>query len=442
MAYGVNPLYGIVPGAPYGLHGWNGNQFQLFGNLPPLPPAAEPPPPLAATPTMQDAAVRPAAVALTGAGGAEPGGGGPGGGPGGIGPGTYPGQPNPGMGGGVYAPGGDQTFSGFPGVYAQAPGELNSQFGSAGGTLGALGGSIGGIPGPGTVLGFGGGALDAARYNAINAQYGVPGHINPWLAGATSVLEGIGVPFTNWNLANLFDVPSTRARQLGLVDDAGYIGREAMGYGALAANAPHTPGAPFGNTGWNASMNPTMGQYPPGFFENEAKLAAQAAIDPGVKAGVDIATGKGIDPGIDTAKGASGQGAVDVSASSSRGTDKGGGSDQGSGDTSKSGQDKGGDVSGTSGVADGSGYKFRGGLIGRPPGQAGDDITRDQFGMLRGIDPPGPDDQIAAVQSGEGVLTRKALARYPGLLAAANAGTLDPAKVKGLLGAMPARRAR
>lgn len=46
-------------------------------------------------------------------------------------------------------------------------------------------------------------------------------------------------------------------------------------------------------------------------------------------------------------------------------------------------------------------------------------------------DPPGPDDQIAAVQSGEGVLTRKAMKRHPGLLDALNRG--DMKRARGLL---------
>lgn len=46
--------------------------------------------------------------------------------------------------------------------------------------------------------------------------------------------------------------------------------------------------------------------------------------------------------------------------------------------------------------------------------------------------PPGPDDQIAAVQSGEGLLTRTAMKKFPGLLEALNKG--DAKKARGLLG--------
>ena len=50
-------------------------------------------------------------------------------------------------------------------------------------------------------------------------------------------------------------------------------------------------------------------------------------------------------------------------------------------------------------------------------------------------DPPGPDNRIIGAQTGEGVLTRRAMLKYPGLLGAANAGRLDPGEVRGLLGA-------
>jgi len=49
-------------------------------------------------------------------------------------------------------------------------------------------------------------------------------------------------------------------------------------------------------------------------------------------------------------------------------------------------------------------------------------------------DPPGEDDQMIAAQTGEGILTAKAMKRYPGLLQAANSGKLHPKKFKGLLG--------
>jgi hypothetical protein len=259
MAFLQNPNYGIVPGAPQGLSWWDGNTFRMSG-MPPPPVAPLPPVATAATPTPQDTATQQGSGLLaptTGAGGAQPGGGGPGTGPGGVGGG-----------------GQDTTTSGYPGVYAQAPGELNSQFGNVMGTAGM------GVPypGAGTALGALGGFIDASRYNGINAQYGVPGTVNPWGSAAHEILSGIGVPFTDWDLAALFDVPSARARHLGLVDDAGYIGRDAMGYGALAANQPVGP---------VTRESGQFASYPAGFIESglqpshglPAEQAAQLNLD-------------------------------------------------------------------------------------------------------------------------------------------------------------------
>jgi hypothetical protein len=69
-------------------------------------------------------------------------------------------------------------------------------------------------------------------------------------------------------------------------------------------------------------------------------------------------------------------------------------------------------------------------------------ITPAQFGLLRGIDPPGPDDQIGALQSGEGVLTRATMRKYPGLLDAANAGKIPAKKLTGLLAVAPVKARR
>lgn len=93
-----------------------------------------------------------------------------------------------------------------------------------------------------------------------------------------------------------------------------------------------------------------------------------------------------------------------------------------SGDGSKDTPDKstdpnyGSDVWG--GGTGGTSYYARGGKV-RPPRPGA-------------VNPPGPDDQIAAVQSGEGVLTRAAMKRHPGLLDALNRG--DIKKARGLLG--------
>src|SRR5580765_6014750 len=144
MAYLANP-YANIPGAPGGLNWWSTvpgqplSQFNMSGLLAALPPPAPPAPPLAATVTPQDVAVQSAFVPpRTDTGGAQPGGGGPGSGPGGL--------------GGASGGGQDRTTSGYQGVYAQSPVDINSQFGQAGGMAGMLAGGIAGVPGIGTAL--------------------------------------------------------------------------------------------------------------------------------------------------------------------------------------------------------------------------------------------------------------------------------------------------
>lgn len=65
-----------------------------------------------------------------------------------------------------------------------------------------------------------------------------------------------------------------------------------------------------------------------------------------------------------------------------------------------------------------SGLYSHGGMVGAP--------------MLPG-NPPGPDDKIIGAQTGEGVLTKAAMKRYPGLLDAANAGKIKKGALRGLL---------
>lgn len=88
-----------------------------------------------------------------------------------------------------------------------------------------------------------------------------------------------------------------------------------------------------------------------------------------------------------------------------------------SGDGTKGGDSKSGDAWG-GGTGGTSGWWAKGGEIPPPPAGA--------------ADPPGPDDQVGALQTGEGVLTRKAMKRFPGLLDALNKG--DVKKARGLLG--------
>jgi len=416
MAYGVNPLYGVVPGAPYGLHGWNGNQFQLFGAMPPVPAPPPPPPPLAPTVTAPDVAVRGVFTpASTDTGGAQPGGGGPGTGPGGI--------------GGASGGGQDRTTSGYPGVYAQAPDELNSQFGTG---LG-MAGMAAPFPGVGTALGALGGAIDAARYNGINAQYGVPGTVNPWGSAAAAALAGIGIPFTDWNLARLFDVPTARERQNALLDAYGQpLSRADMGYGALQANAPVGP-ATVGS--------PPSASYPAGFLDWSAGIAGPGALgglSQDQRAQLDLDAAREIQANPDIFGSPPAADAPMPAGSFYAGL---------FGDAPTPDAAPAADHSDPN-----DGLYARGGLVGPPPGAyaaggrvasaPGDNISPAAFGLLRAINPPGPDDQIGALQTGEGVLTAASMKRYPGLLAAANAGTLDPGRVKGLLAPAPAARPR
>jgi hypothetical protein len=350
------------------------------------------------------------------------------------------------------------------------------------------------FPGAGTALGALGGFIDASRYNGINAQYGVPGTVNPWGSAAHEILSAIGVPFTDWDLANLFDVPSARARHLGLVDDAGYVGREAMGYGALAANQP--VGTPTRESGQLAS-------YPAGFIESDLQPSHGLPAEQAAALNQDVERTIAANPEV------FGMSAADPTATP--GNASGPASDPGN-----------------TGFGDpwGGGWYAKGGVVGAPPGrfaaggavraagrmptsqplvwpenqprqqwsdiptpggagygrrqyddpavsprerainEAMDDyirgqlrlgypdefarggvvgdanITPAQFGLLRGIDPPGPDDQIAAVQSGEGVLTRATMKKYPGLLDAANAGKINPKKLTGLLAVVPVKARR
>jgi hypothetical protein len=361
MAVLLNPQYGAVPGAPQALNWWDQNIFRMSGLV---PPPAPPPPPLAATPTPQDFAAQSAFVPpRTDTGGGQPGGGGPGSGPGGL--------------GGASGGGQDRTTSGYQGVYAQSPVDINSQFGQAGGMAGMLAGGIAGVPGIGTALSGLGGALDAARYNGTLAQNGLPGTVNPWGAAAGQMLASIGIPFTDINLSRAFGVPTARERMDAIINGLPPGLYNDQGYGAIAANAPHTPGAPFGNTGWAAGMNPTTSQFPPGFALNEVRLAAPAVIaaNPDIfgaapakgafdaGAWADALGGKGGTPAESTGSAAdkeAGGGGKGSDAGQSTGSagdkgDVGAGQQGGSGDTSREG---GSDA-----------YKYKGGLIGAPPGR-------------------------------------------------------------------------
>jgi hypothetical protein len=218
-----------------------------------------------------------------------------------------------------------------------------------------------------------------------------------------------------------------------------------------------------------------MASYPAGFLDWSGDIARSNAIvspteDPtkampgtsfyGGMFGLDPNAGKGtFDAGAYGAA-MSGKGGTAAESTGSAADKEAGGGGKGSdsGQSTGSAGDKGdvgagqeGGSGGSSRDGGGDGYKYQGGLIGRPPRgyavggpvpQPGDNIGPAAFASLRAVNPPGPDDQLGALQTGEGVLTRGAIGRYPGLLEAANAGTLDPKRVQGMLGRMPATAPR
>jgi hypothetical protein len=418
MAYVANPNYGTLPGAPMRVNWWTPSaspwqlsRFNISDLLATLPPAQSP---LTPTVTPQDDAASQGAVNLsTDTGGAQTGGGGPGTGPGGI--------------GGASGGGQDRTTSGIQGVYAQSPIEMDSRFGQAGGLLGMVGGGIGGIPGIGTAAGALGGAIDAARYAGVLNQNGIANNINPWTAALASAMPSI--PFTDRGLAGLFGIPSARqqfenelrtnlatvgptalntSQPISRIDPV--TGEMTVDVAPVAAFDPASLGRDQGYGGALGVMGAPQGQT--GYQSGTYVSGIEGGSDPSQ-------AGYGGAPSV-------GGGAVDPS---------GGGRGAGGGDTGRD-----------------TGF-YRGGLIGAPPGRyaaggmvggmptaPGDNISPAAFGALRAINPPGPDDQIGALQTGEGVIRRDAMKRYPGLLDAVNSGVLDPKKVAGLLA--PAKRGK
>lgn len=146
-----------------------------------------------------------------------------------------------------------------------------------------------------------------------------------------------------------------------------------------------------GRLGIGSSINDQVGNLKGQEYARELAAAPNLGFLPGVAT---------LDP---VSKDVPGWGG-DVSGSSSGDGTKGGDS-----------KDSGAWGGGTGGT---SGWYAKGGMVQAPPPGA--------------ADPPGPDDQIAAVQTGEGVLTKRAMKKWPGLLDALNKG--DVKRARGLLG--------
>jgi hypothetical protein len=396
---------------------------------------------MAASVTPQDVAASRGAGALSGQGG---GGGGEGGG-------GLLGSGQTGNVGGASGGGQNTTTSGVQGVYAQGPLDINSRFGTGLGIAGSA------VPFPGGSLPLSGlgGMIDAGRYQGALNQAGIQGNINPWSAGLSSIAASIGIPFTDLNLASAFGMPTARQQ----VEDALRANLAAVGPNQWNTSMYEGPHA-FGINEANARVDPVTREssqyasYPAGFMASE--LTRQSLNEDVAR---EIARNNDIFGTPDVAKGAFDAGAWGGAYADKGGTDPGGstGSASDKGDTSASpggsggSSGWGGDKGGTSDRD--TGQYVRGGLIGAPPsagrgagryaagGAVGDaNITPRQFGTLRGIDPPGPDDQIGALQTGEGVMTRASMQKYPGLLNAANKGTLNPTHVQGLLAPRPKAR--
>ena len=396
MAFLLNPNYGTEPGAPHGLNWWQGPQFMISDLLASAPP---PPPPLAPTLTSQDATpaftVDPGNAGATGDAGSY-------GGDGAGQPGTLGGlgQPDPyAQGMNPYAGSGPlgnlvtgwgSTFNN-PATYT--PAQFDSRYGLLGGTLGMTAGTLAGVPGLGTGLGTIGEVIDLGRYVDNLRAAGIsidPNYLSAALAGASSLPFGIGNLFGTSARAQ-----SENARRDALAEGV-VVGNVDPAILDRSAAAP----APFDPTyGGSFDLSYGYGAAPGG----EGTMAAPQG-QTGYASGV-YGSGIGVDPNA---------GGVGPSA------------DQGGSDPNA----RGGDF----GFADRFGWST-GGAIGAP-------LSRGPARPGLPIDPPGPDDTMIPAQVGEGVLTRKAMQTYPGLLDAANSGRLDPAKVGGLLSAKPPRRGR
>jgi len=419
MAFYGNPYYGVVPGAPQGVHQWFGPEFRMSDLMATLPPAAPVAPPLAATPTPQDVATRQGAVSLTdagGGGGSGTGGSQVGSASGGSGPqGAYGNAATP-----YYDYGGatgrDTSNSGYRGVYAD-PLNVDSRFGQAGGLLG----TATPYPGAGTALGTAGSVVDALRLGGALDQAGVPHNISPWTAAGYGLLSSVGVPFTDYNLARAFGVASPQQQYTRAVNAFDPYNTSQPVFGAIQANEPQAPGAPFGQTGWGPGMDPTRGAYPASFVEaNPQMFDGSLAATPAAPPAAPVSQQE-LDAFAASVFGGGGEAAPAPDAPSSPDPSFAGGYDAGYG--------------GMSGAEGGTYGWAKGGLIGLPLSRG-----RAQPGLP--VDPPGPDDTMIPAQVGEGVLTKAAVKRYPGLLDAANAGKLNPKRVKGLLGATPAKATR
>jgi hypothetical protein len=371
----LNPNSGL-PGAPRVLNWWAGPQFNISDLLATLPPPM-PPAPTTPASTPQDQAAQDNALSLGGRVDDTAAGGGSTGTPtGGVAPSAASG-----------------------GTLNTAPANFSSNFGPIAGTIGSIAGMAAGVPGLGTGLGLAGSMLDLSRYSDNLRSHGIA--IDPNYASA-ALASVTGLPF---GLGSLFGTSARQqaenARRDALAN--GIFGTDPFGIGAssswnadLANAATPAQGLISGDLPYGAPVTGTAAQYPAGFLDWSSGLASQDTQGQADKAAAQAAGDYGSIGGKDASYGGLGQGY-------DSGGNYGGSMDKGGGDRNDPGA-----------------LYSRGGVVRGP-------------GLIPGFNPPGPDNTTGALLTGEGVLTRGAMQRYPGLLSAANAGKLDPAKVKGLL---------
>lgn len=387
MASPLDYTLGYAGSPPAGLNWWQGNTFRMPA-LMATPPAGL----LAPTATPQDQAAQQAVPQGAAQGGLLA----PGGGNGGSATRDQQG-PNAGS-----------PFNGFSNPFSGTTGATPANFSSNYGTMGSnIGGAIGlglGVPGIGMGLGALGEGIDTSRYGNVLGAAGIPfspNYPSAVLAGLTST------PFGN--------LLGTSARQQSENARRDFMGQ----WGPTQGNVSSMPNASFDWVGSMIANNPAVfgiDMAPPDLAESAAPVSAYDTREQG---------------GYDTQNNAQGWGLADRAAADMAAAGMGPGWGGGGGPA------PGGDFGASPGPGpDAGGYGPGAGAGPDAGGAFGPGFAKG--GMVRApamsmIDPPGPDDQMAGLETGEGVLTKDAMQHYPGLLAAANAKKIDRKKLRGLL---------
>lgn len=380
---------------PVGQNYWDGNRFVIAGPPDPAPPAPPPAPAAGGQAPQQPA---PPTGGSPGTGQTPSPIGGDGGG-GGYGAGYAPGGgnvPGPGVDGGWNPTGGQSPFGG-------------------GFSLPGLGGIFGTQPAPGGLqsngipsMGQGWGTGLGLAGTVAGLGLGIPG------LGILGSLAGTGIDITNANSA-IRDVNARKGSDINSLGLDAFLGAMLNNatLGILGTSIRDAALASMERNGWNSVIS-TGGLNPDGSFTKSGSLvpgnSSPLSRDAGWAAAVDAKAGGGYwgrDSAWDGKAGGYGPVGPKEDSGGFNGTEQGSakdGSEPGGGAESGKGND---------------GKYFKGGTVTR--------------GHLP-IDPPGPDDVVIGAQTGEGIVTREAMQKYPGLLGAMNAGALNAREVRGLLG--------